>query len=280
MTSRRGGAASPSLMRSFRRDDSITLLQALAGHHPADRRVRPAVPPAAGGLPGPDRRRRPARRGQPADLPGDHRRRHPAREHRAHRRARARPRRPRDRRRRAVAVAALDLGADRRGPDLRHAHAGLRPRPGDADLVLHPHPDRRARVSRLNNDVLDAQQAFTDTLSSVVGNVDRRRRHPDRDVLPVVADHAGRAGAAAGLHPAGALGRPADPGDHPRELQPQRADEHDDDRAVQRVGRAARQAVRPARRRDRGASRTRPAASATSASRRRCTRGSSWRRCC
>jgi len=28
-----------------------------------------------------------------------------------------------------------------------------------------------ALVSRLNNDVLDAQQAFTDTFSSVVGNV-------------------------------------------------------------------------------------------------------------
>ena len=79
-----------------------------------------------------------------------------------------------------------------------------------------------ALISRLNNDVLGAQQAFTDTL------VDRRQQlisvtlHPRRDVRPVLADHAGRAGAAAAVRAAGALGRPQAAGDHARELQPQR----------------------------------------------------------
>ncbi len=51
-----------------------------------------------------------------------------------------------------------------------------------------------ALVSRLNNDVLGAQQAFTDTFSSVVSNVDRGGHHPGGHVLAVVADHARGAG--------------------------------------------------------------------------------------
>ena len=44
----------------------------------------------------------------------------------------------------------------------------VRPRPADADRLLHPHPDRLAAVSRLSNDVLGAQQA--------VGTARHRRR--------------------------------------------------------------------------------------------------------
>ena len=58
-------------------------------------------------------------------------------------------------------------------------------------------------------------------------------------------------------------------------LQPQRLDERDDDRAVQRRRRAAGQAVRPARRRGRVVPRPGRAGCATSASRRRCTAGRS-----
>jgi ATP-binding cassette, subfamily B, bacterial len=57
-----------------------------------------------------------------------------------------------------------------------------------------------ALISRLNNDVLGAQQAFTGTLSSV---------------QPVVADHAGSAGVVAGVRVAGALVRPQAADHHP-----------------------------------------------------------------
>ncbi len=49
-------------------------------------------------------------------------------------------------------------------------------------------------VSRLNNDVIGAQQAFTSTLSGVVSQRHRRRRHRRRDVVAVLADHPGRPG--------------------------------------------------------------------------------------
>ena len=55
-------------------------------------------------------------------------------------------------------------------------------------------------VSRLNSDVIGAQQAITSTLS--VGGVQRAVADPGagRDALPVLAGHRGRAGAAAGVH--------------------------------------------------------------------------------
>ena len=56
-----------------------------------------------------------------------------------------------------------------------------------------------ALVSRLNNDVIGAQQAFTWTLSNVVSNVVGARPGARRDAVPVLADHARRAGAAAGV---------------------------------------------------------------------------------
>ncbi len=65
---------------------------------------------------------------------------------------------------------APDLRLYRREPDLRHAVQGLPSHPAHAAGVLHPYPDRRP-VSRLNNDVIGAQQAFTDLLSNVVGNL-------------------------------------------------------------------------------------------------------------
>ena len=49
-----------------------------------------------------------------------------------------------------------------------------------------------ALVSRLNNDVIGAQQAFTDLLSNVVGNLVTVVIVIARDVLPQLADHPGR----------------------------------------------------------------------------------------
>ena len=40
----------------------------------------------------------------------------------------------------------LPLLSHRREPDLRPPHQGVRPRPADVAGVLHPHPDRRARL--------------------------------------------------------------------------------------------------------------------------------------
>ncbi len=49
-----------------------------------------------------------------------------------------------------------------------------------------------ALVSRLNNDVIGAQQAFTDLLSNVVGNFVTVVIVLVRHVLPELADHPGR----------------------------------------------------------------------------------------
>ena len=132
-----------------------------------------------------------------------------------------------------------------------------------------------ALVSRLNSDVQGAQQAFTSTLSNVVGNV-----------VAVVTTLAAMfvlswqitllvAGPAAAVRPAGPLGRPPPGRHHPREVPPQRRDGPDDDRALQRLGRPARQAVRPSGDRVRRRSRPGPGGSATSASPRPCTPASS-----
>ena len=50
-----------------------------------------------------------------------------------------------------------------------------------------------ALISRLNNDVIGAQQAFTDLFSNVVGNVVLVAIMLGDDVHPQLADHAGRA---------------------------------------------------------------------------------------
>ena len=69
-----------------------------------------------------------------------------------------------------------------------------------------------ALVSRLNNDVIGAQRAFSDTLSGVVSNLVTLAAHARRDARHLLADHAARAGAAAGLRAAGpADGQPAGP---------------------------------------------------------------------
>ena len=54
-----------------------------------------------------------------------------------------------------------------------------------------------ALISRINNDVLGAQQAFTGTLSNVVSNIISVALVLGDDVLPVLADHADRVGTAA-----------------------------------------------------------------------------------
>ena len=100
-------------------------------------------------------------------------------------------------------------------------------------------------VSRLNSDVIGAQQALTSTLSSVVANVLSLVLVLIVMIIAVLAGHAGRAGADPAVHRAGqdrwAEAAAADQGvDAAR-----RRDGLDHDRAVQRRRRDARQAVRP-----------------------------------
>jgi ATP-binding cassette subfamily B protein len=70
-------------------------------------------------------------------------------------------------------------------------------------------------VSRLNNDVLGAQQAFTDTFNSVVSNVIGVTITLGVHVLPVVADHPGRPGPAADLPRPGPIRGPTTGRHHP-----------------------------------------------------------------
>ena len=115
-----------------------------------------------------------------------------------------------------------------------------------------------ALVSRLNNDVIGAQRAFSDTLSGVVSNVvmlvltlvvmlgiSWQITLLALVLLPVFVMPARRMGTRlAGLRARGG--------------QPQRDDEHADDRAVLGAGRDAGEAVRPAGARSRRSSRRGP----------------------
>ena len=164
---------------------------------------------------------------------------------------------PRGRRRRAVAGAAVATPS-RIGEgiifDLRTQvfdHVQRMP------LQFFTRTQTGALVSRLNNDVIGAQQAFTSTLSGVVGNVIQLVLTAGVMFTLSWQVTAALAGAAAGLPAAGPAGRPAAGRDHPRVLPARRHDERHHDRALRRRRRAAGQAVRPARgsRRDRFAGR-------------------------
>ena len=91
-----------------------------------------------------------------------------------------------------------------------------------------------ALISRLNNDVLGAQQAFTDTFNSVIGNMVSCRRDPCRHVHPELEDH--RCSLCCMLpvfiFPARWVGKRL-AGHYPRGLQPQRRYERHDERALQ-----------------------------------------------
>ena len=132
-----------------------------------------------------------------------------------------------------------------------------------------------ALVSRLNNDVIGAQRAFSDTLSGVVSNVvtlvltlvvmlgiSWQITLLALVLLPVFVIPARRMGARLARLRAGGG-------------QPQRRDEHPDDRAVLGARRDAGQAVRPARARSRPSSPSAPAGCATSACAPRWCSGSS-----
>ena len=65
-----------------------------------------------------------------------------------------------------------------------------------------------ALITRLNNDILGAQQAFTGTLGNLVSNFIGVITVLDHDAVPVLADHPALAGRAADLHHPGQAARP------------------------------------------------------------------------
>ena len=239
-----GGGQFGGVMRSMRRDDSVTSQRVTKGtarrmiQFARPYRTDPRLVPGAGG------HRRRHRRRQPAAVPLHHRQRHPRARQVADHRAVGAGRGAGPRRHRPVHRDPVGLGQGRRGPHLRHAVEGLRAHPEDADRLLHPHPDRRPDQP--------AQQRRHRGPAGlhrhpVVGGLqpDQRDPGPDRDVRPVVADHVDQPGHPAALRAPGQAGRAQAVGDHPRVLRPQRPDEQHHDRAVQRVGGPAGQAVRP-----------------------------------
>jgi hypothetical protein len=220
----------------------------LPGHAAAHRRLRPAAPSAAGGVPAAERRRGGAGCGHTgARWEGRRRDRHRrAGEHR--RRARGPDRRHRRRRGRARDRHPVVLGPDRRGPDPRPACHGVLPRPAHAGGVLHAYPhgsSGQPAQQRRHRGAAGVQR------HPVRGRGEHRhpRARPRGHAHLVVAGHRARADAAAGLRGAGAADRAAPGAAGARGGRPQRGDGDPDDGAVLRARRHAGQAVRPAVRR-------------------------------
>ena len=195
--------------------------------------------------------RRDGERRQPADLPRDHRQRHP------------RATTPalivwlacsspswRSPTRRSRWSSATSARASARGSiyDMRTQvfdHVQRMPH-----RLLHPHADRRPGQP--------PQQRRHGRAGGLHRHPLERHRQPHQrgivlvDHVPaVVAAHARRARAAAGLPAAGALAGPPAAGDHARALRAQRRDEQRHGRALQRRRSAAREALRPPRGRER-----------------------------
>ena len=149
----------------------------------------------------------------------------------------------------AGSVHRIPVSAHRRGPDLRPAHPGLRPRATPVAGVLHPHPDRRSgQPAELRRDRCPERVHLDAVRHGLQHRVRRRRRHHDAR-----AQLAGHRVPPAAVPPAAAdlaLGEPPDGGPDPHPHGRQRRHGHGDDRAVQRRWRDAAQAVRAPR--DRG----------------------------
>ena len=238
---------------------------AQAGHRPADRRVCPAVPARPGHLPA---RRGTGRRGHGA-VSG-------AASASSSTRASC-PRTPRWCSRVAGIVAGLAvfdafLGVVQRYFTSRVGEGLIY----DLRTQVFEHVQRQpiafftraqtgSLVSRLNSDVIGAQQALTSTLSSVVSSVLQLVLVLAVDVHLVLAGHGRRAGADPDLPVPGAPGRPQAAAADQGVDAAGRPDGLDHDGAVQRGRRDAGQAVRPACRRARTCSPAGPAGCATSA---------------
>ena len=232
--------------------DADTLKGARLGRGTARRgvAVRQAVPRHDRRVPHRDPGRRTARPRPAARHPRDPRHRDPRRQSPTHLLARRGGRRCRPRRRRAADRPALVQRPRRRGPDRRPPPRPVRQGAAPADRVLHPHADRcdheppqQRRHRRPDRGHEHARQR---------GEQRHRADHvAGRDARPRVATDPDGARRAPHVRHPGAPGGTPSPGHLARADAAQRRHEHPDDRALQRVGRDARQAVRRPRPRER-----------------------------
>ena len=234
-------------MRSLTQDDSVKDRKLAPGTARRVAGLRPALPARDRRLPRPRRHRLGPRRRDPAAAQGAHRRGHhpaePGGRHRARRSSWPRSPSPR-----ALLTLVQRWFSSRIGEgliyDLRtevFAHVLRQP------IAFFTRAQTGALVSRLNSDVIGAQQAFTSVLSSVVSNVvslaliiatmatlSWQLTLASLALVPFFLIPARHHGPAAGR---------ADP----RADGPQRRHGHPHDRAVQRRRRPARQGLRRAR---------------------------------
>ncbi len=180
----------------------------------------------------------------PVLLRQDHRQGHPAPRRSGRDRARCSGRSGRAVRRAPRVRHPLVLRADRRRTHLRPAHPGVQSRPAAAHRVLHPGADR---IPGVPPEQRRDRSAAGHHLHDVLGGLQHphHRRDPGHDVLRVLADQPHRAGADPPVHPPGPAGRPQAAAADPRIDAARRGDGLDHDRAFQRGGRDARQALRP-----------------------------------
>ena len=163
----------------------------------------------------------------------------------------------------ALGVATrLPLLPHRREPDLRPAHAGVRPRAADVAGVLHPHPDRRAGLPAEQRRDRRPARVHLDPVGHGL-QLDQRGRRRHHHVRAELAGHPGLPRAVPAAAARLALGRSPDQRPDPSPDGRQRRPRQPDDRAVQRRRRPAAQALRPPRRggrevRREGRSRPRP----------------------
>jgi len=102
-----------------------------------------------------------------------------------------------------LSFAHAGTRAHRRGPDLRHAHVGVRPRAADAAGVLHR--TRRRSRQPLNNDVQGPAGVHVDAVRPGVEVVSWCSRRPS--CFPLVADTAGASDVPVFVLPARRIGR-------------------------------------------------------------------------
>ena len=138
---------------------------------------------------------------------------------------------------------ALVLRSGRRGSHLRPPQRAVRQGAATPDRVLHPHPDRVDHVTAQHR-----RHRRPDRRDQHARERREQHRGPHHDVggddRARVATHALDADRAAAVHRSGTTGGQATAGHLARADGLQRRDEHADDRAIQRVRRDARQAVR------------------------------------
>ena len=221
----RMGHGAPS-MRTFMKDRSVTQHKLPEGIVKRIAQFAAPVPQRPRRLPRGDRRRLAHRRADPAALRADHRQRDREARQRRHHRPRRRSSRRSPSPARVLSLWQRCISA-RIGEGLIYdmRDEGLRPRPADAARVLHPHPDRRARLAAQQR---RARRAAGLHRHAVVGRQQPRHRRPRRwrrcSSCPGRSRSSSLVLLPVFVFPPGCIGRRL-AGDHARVLRPERRDE-------------------------------------------------------